>query len=63
MVNAWKLNNLKKCLEGHNSTIIPTGDPYVACKGELKLAGKARQEWAEKTEQSWTKHKKASGNK
>ena len=57
MVNMYKLNNLKRCLEGHDATIEPIGKAYVACKGELKLAGKARQEWAEKTQQSWTKRK------
>ena len=57
MVNMYKLNNLKKCLEGHNATIEPTGKHYVSSKEELKAAGKARQEWAEKTQQSWTKRK------
>lgn len=63
MVSMYKLNNLKKCLEGHNTTIEPTGKAYVSCKGELKLAGKARKDWAEKTQQSWVKRKKADGNK
>ena len=55
MVSMYKLNNLKKCLEGHNATIEPTGKPYVSCKAEFKAAGKARKEWAEKTQQSWVK--------
>ena len=55
MVNMYKLNNLKKCLEGHNATIEPIGKPYVACKAEFKTAGKDRQEWAEKTQQSWVR--------
>ena len=57
MVKMYKLNNLKKCLEGHNATIEPIGKPYVSRKEELEAAGKARQEWAEKTQQSWVKRK------
>ena len=57
MVNTYKLNNLKKCLEGHNATIEPIGKPYVSRRAELKAAGKTRQEWAEKTQQSWVKRK------
>ena len=62
MVNMYKLNNLKKCLEGHNATIEPTGKAYVSCKAEFKAAGKARQEWAEKTQQSWVKRKVGKGS-
>ena len=57
MVSMYKLNNLKKCLEGHNATIEPTGKAYLSCKAGFKAAGKDRQEWAEKTQQSWTKRK------
>ena len=63
MVSMYKLNNLKKCLEGHDATIEPIGKPYVSRKAELKAAGNARKEWAEKTQQSWVKRKKADGNK
>ena len=63
MVSMYKLNNLKKCLEGHDATIEPIGKAYVSRKVELKVAGKARQEWAEKTQQSWVKRKAAGGNK
>lgn len=62
MVNMYKLNNLKKCLEGHNATIEPTGKTYVSCKAELKAAGKARQDWEEKTQQSWVKRKVGKGS-
>ena len=61
MVNMYKLNNLKKCLEGHNATIEPIGKPYVSRKAELKAAGKARQDWSEKTQQSWVKRKVGKG--
>ena len=57
MVSMYKLNNLKRCLEGHNATIEPIGKPYVSCKAELKAAGKARKEWAERTQQPWVKLK------
>ncbi len=57
MVSMYKLNNLKKCLEGHNATIEPIGKPYVSCKAEFKAAGKARQDWAERTQQPWVKSK------
>ena len=57
MVSMYKLNNLKQCLEGHNATIEPIGKPYVSCKAEFKAAGKARKEWAEKTQQPWVKLK------
>ena len=59
MVNMYKLNNLKKCLEGHNATIEHIGKAYVACKAEFKAAHGIRNEWAEKTQQSWVKHKAA----
>ena len=55
MVSMYKLNNLEKCLEGHDATIEPIGKPYVSCKAEFKAAGKARQDWAEKTQQPWVK--------
>ena len=57
MVSMYKLNNLKQCLEGHNATIEPIGKPYVSCKAEFKAAGKARQDWAERTQQPWVKSK------
>ena len=57
MVSMYKLNNLKQCLEGHNATIETIGKPYVSRKAELKATGKARQDWAEKTQQSWVKRK------
>ena len=57
MVSMYKLNNLKRCLEGHNATIEPIGKPYVSCKAEFKAAGKARQDWAERTQQPWVKSK------
>ena len=57
MVSMHKLNNLKQCLEGHDATIEPIGKPYVSCKAEFKAAGKARKEWAEKTQQPWVKLK------
>ena len=57
MVSMYKLNNLKRCLEGHNATIEPIGKPYVSCKEEFKAAGKARQDWAERTQQPWVKLK------
>ena len=57
MVSMYQLNNLKKCLEGHNATIEPIGKPYVSCKTELKAAGNARKEWAERTQQPWVKSK------
>ena len=59
MVNMYKLNNLKKCLAGPNATIEPIGKPYVSCKAEFKAARKARQDWAERTQQPWVKHKAA----
>ena len=55
----YKLNNLKKCLEGHDATIEPIGKPYVSSKAELKAAHGIRKDWAEKTQQSWVKHKAA----
>ena len=55
MVSIYKLNNLKQCLEGHNATIEPTGKPYVSRKAELKAAHGIRNDWAEKTQQSWVK--------
>ena len=57
MVNMYKLNNLKKCLEGHDATIEPIGKPYVSSKAELKAAHEIRKDWAEKTQQSWVKRK------
>ena len=57
MVSMYQLNNLKRCLEGHNATIEPIGKPYVSCKAEFKAAGNARKEWAEKTRQPWVKLK------
>ncbi len=57
MVSMYKLNNLKQRLEGHNATIEPIGKPYVSCKAEFKAAGKARQDWAERTQQPWVKSK------
>ena len=57
MVSMYQLNNLKQCLEGHNATIEPIGKPYVSCKAEFKAAGKARQDWAERTQQPWVKSK------
>ena len=57
MVNMYKLNNLKKCLEGHDATIEPIGKPYVSRKAELKAARGIRKDWAEKTQQSWVKRK------
>ena len=33
------------------------GKPYVSCKAEFKAAGKARQDWAERTQQPWVKSK------
>ncbi len=57
MVSMYKLNNLKQRLEGHNATIEPIGKPYVSCKAEFKAAGKARQDWAERTQQLWVKSK------
>ena len=55
MVSMYKLNNLKKCLEGHDATIEPIGKPYVSRKAELKAAHGIRKDWAEKTQQSWVK--------
>ena len=57
MVSMYKLNNLKKCLEGHDATIEPIGKPYVSRKAELKAARGIRKNWAEKTQQSWVKRK------
>ena len=57
MVDMYKLNNLKKCLEGHDATIEPIGKPYVSSKAELKAAREIRKNWAEKTNQSWVKRK------
>ena len=57
MVDMYKLNNLKKCLEGHDATIEPIGKPYVSRKAELKAARGIRKDWAEKTQQSWVKRK------
>ena len=59
MVSMYQLNNLKKCLEGHDATIEPIGKPYVSSKAELKAAHGIRKDWAEKTQQSWVKHKAA----
>ena len=57
MVSMYQLNNLKKCLEGHDATIEPIGKPYVSSKAELKAAHGIRKDWAEKTQQSWVKRK------
>ena len=57
MVDMYKLNNLKKCLEGHDATIEPIGKAYVSRKAELKAAHEIRKDWAEKTQQSWVKRK------
>ena len=57
MVSMYKLNNLKKCLEGHDATIEPIGKAYVSRKAELKAARGIRKGWAEKTQQSWVKRK------
>ena len=57
MVSMYKLNNLKKCLEGHDATIESIGKPYVSCKAELKAAHGIRKDWAEKTQQSWVKRR------
>ena len=57
MVSMYKLNNLKKCLEGHDATIEPIGKAYVSSKAELKAAHGIRKDWAEKTQQSWVKRK------
>ena len=59
MVSMYKLNDLKKCLEGHDATIEPIGKAYVSRRAELKAARGIRKEWAEKTQQSWVKHKAA----
>ena len=58
MVDMYKLNNLKKCLEGHDATIEPIGKAYVSRKAELKAARGIRKDWAEKTQQSWVKRGK-----
>ena len=55
MVNMYKINNLKRCLEGHDATIEPIGIAYVSRKAELKAAHETRKDWAEKTQQSWVK--------
>ena len=57
MVSMYQLNNLKKCLEGHDATIEPIGKAYVSRKAELKAARGIRKDWAEKTQQSWVKRK------
>ena len=57
MVSMYQLNNLKKCLEGHDATIESIGKPYVSCKAELKAAHGIRKDWADKTNQSWVKRK------
>ena len=58
MVSMYQLNNLKKCLEGHDATIGPIGKAYVSRKAELKAAHEIRKDWAEKTQQSWVKRGK-----
>ena len=61
MVNMYKLNNLKKCLEGHNATIEPIRKAYVSCKAEFRAAHGIRKDWAERTQQSWVKRKVGKG--
>ena len=57
MINKTKLMNLKNRLEGHNAACEFVGTSYVAAKGSLALAKKAREDWAIATEQSWTKRR------